>query len=178
MVGSLSKAFSCLGSFITCDDELQEMLKIKSSTFIFGGPIPPPYLAAIWTVCEILDSVEGEQLLATLHARIHQLVQGLRAQGLRVLGDQGAIVSVVVGDIEKTFTAGKWLFDRGFYVQSATYPAVPIQEGLLRIQVNANHSAADIQALIDVIGELQQEITLPVNEHLRAVAAATTEAVS
>ncbi|MFM8251988.1 MAG: aminotransferase class I/II-fold pyridoxal phosphate-dependent enzyme [Planctomycetota bacterium] len=169
MVGSLSKAFSCLGSFITCDDELQELLKIKSSTFIFGGPIPPPYLAAIWTVCEILDSAEGEQLLATLRERINQLATGLRSWNLRVLSDQGAIVSVVVGDIEKTFAAGKWLFDRGFYVQSATYPAVPIQEGLLRIQVNANHSSADMQALIDAMGELQSHMPLPRMDHSAAL---------
>ena len=47
MVGSLSKAFSCLGAFVTCTAKLKRVLKMRSNTFIFGGPVPPPYLAAI-----------------------------------------------------------------------------------------------------------------------------------
>lgn len=161
MVGSLSKAFSCLGAFVTCDTELKRILKIKSSTFIFGGPVPPPYLAGIMAACDILDSTAGDVLLESLHAKIQRLVTGLKDLGLVVLGEAGAIVSVLVGDIEKTFQAGKWIFDRGFYVQSATYPAVPITEGLLRIQVNANHATEDIDRLLNVFADLRQTFALP-----------------
>ena len=44
-VGSLSKGFSCLGAYVTCYPELKRILKIRSSTFIFGGPVPPPAFA-------------------------------------------------------------------------------------------------------------------------------------
>lgn len=161
MVGSLSKAFSCLGAFITCDTELKRILKINSSTFIFGGPVPPPYLAGVLAVCELLDSPAGETLLDSLHRKIRRLIDGLRDLGFVVLGEAGAIVSVLIGDIEKTFFAGKYLFDRGFYVQSATYPAVPITEGLLRIQVNANHHDEDIDRLLSVVADLRSQFTLP-----------------
>ena len=69
-------------------------------------------------------------------------------------------VSVTIGDIEKTLRAGKWLFDRGYYVQSATYPAVPINGGLLRIQVNANHTEEQIDGLIARIRELKTAMQL------------------
>lgn len=164
MVGSLSKAFSCLGAFVTCDAELQRILKIKSSTFIFGGPVPPPYLAAIMAACDIVDSPEGDELLERLHCKISRLTSGLKQLGLRIAGEAGAIVSVVVGDIEQTFFAGKWLFDRGFYVQSATYPAVPINEGLLRIQVNANHEDEDIDRLLAQFAEMRSVLNLPVRK--------------
>lgn len=158
LVGSLSKAFSCMGGFVTCKSgELKRILKIKSSTFIFGGPVPPPYLAAIIAVCDILQSDEGRCLIAKLHTLIRQLIDGLSQMGLNVLGGEAPIVSVVIGDIEKTFRAGKFLFDRGFYVQSATYPAVPIQSGLLRIQVNANHTPQQIAALIQVLADMKAE---------------------
>ncbi len=158
MVGSLSKAFSCMGGFVTCKQgELKRILKIRSSTFIFGGPVPPPYLAAVMAVCDLLTSGECDQLIKKLRAMIAQLTVGIESCGLQVLGGETPIVSVVIGDIEKTFRAGKFLFDRGFYVQSATYPAVPIQGGLLRIQVNANHSPAQIQSLIGAIGELKTQ---------------------
>ena len=70
MVGSLSKAFSCMGAFVTCTPELKPVLKMRSNTFIFGGPVPPPYLAAICAVCDILESPEYRDMLrpaATAH---------------------------------------------------------------------------------------------------------------
>jgi glycine C-acetyltransferase len=154
MVGSLSKAFSCLGAFVTCTPELKAILKIRSSTFIFGGPVPPPYVAAILAACEIIDSPEGDGLLAALHGRIERVQRGLDRLGVTYHTGSSAIVSLVVGDIEKTFNAGRWLFDRGYYVQSATYPAVPIYGGLLRIQVNANHPLEAIDGLLEAIGRM------------------------
>jgi 7-keto-8-aminopelargonate synthetase-like enzyme len=162
MVGSLSKAFSCLGGFVTCrGDGLKRILKIKSNTFIFGGPVPPPYLAGIIAVCDIIQSPEYDQILGNLHSLIARLTNGLRAMSLNVLGGDTSIVSVTVGDIEQTFKAGKWLFDRGFYVQSATYPAVPISGGLLRIQVNANHTEQQVDDLLNAIMDLKSVMKLP-----------------
>ena len=49
VVGCLSKACSVFGAFIACTYELQRLLKMRSNTYIFGGPVPPPYLEAIST---------------------------------------------------------------------------------------------------------------------------------
>lgn len=160
MVGSLSKAFSCMGAFVTCDAELKRMLKLRSSTFIFGGPVPPPYLAAVCAVCDILESPEHDALMARLQTLTNRLIEGIRALGLTVLGGAAPIVSVVIGDLEQTLHAGKWLFDRGFYVQSATYPAVPLNGGLLRILVNANHSDQDVAGLLAALTEMKSALRL------------------
>lgn len=161
LVGSLSKGLSCMGAFVTCNDELKEIMKIRSSTFIFGGPVPPPYLAAIIAAVEILDSPEGDELVGHLRSLVKRLTDGLRGLGLIVHGGVAPIVSVQVGDIEHTLAAGKWLFDHGFYVQSATYPAVGITEGLIRIQVNANHPLEAIDGLVAAFSQMQKEMTLP-----------------
>lgn len=161
MVGSLSKAFSCLGAFVTCTPELKTVLKIRSSTFIFGGPVPPPYLAAVSAVCDILTSPEYDRILEALHDRIRRLTDGLDAIGVGYHGGGSAIVSVIVGDIEKTFDAGRRLFDRGYYLQSATYPAVPIHGGLLRIQINANHPIEAIDGLLNAIADVSREVKMP-----------------
>lgn len=162
MVGSLSKAFSCLGGFVTCTPELKTVLKIRSSTFIFGGPVPPPYLAAISAVCDIMMTPEYDELLGGLHTRIQRFTSGLDALGIEYHGGDSAIISLVVGDLEKTFAAGRQLFDRGFYAQSATYPAVPIHGGLLRVQINANHPLEAVDGLLNAIADLWKEARLPV----------------
>ena len=160
IVGSLSKAFSCLGAFVTCDTRLKRILKIRSSTFVFGGPVPPPYLAGICKVCDILESPEHDEHLRHLRQMLDQLTSGIRSLGLTMYGGEAAIVAVQVGDIEQTFKAGKAMFDRGYYVQSATYPAVPIMGGLLRIQVNANHTVENIAGLLGALSEVKSEFGL------------------
>jgi 7-keto-8-aminopelargonate synthetase-like enzyme len=67
---------------------------------------------------------------------------------------------VIIGEFETAFEAGKWLFDRGFYVQSAHYPAVPINGALLRIQVNANHPAEAIDELLNALGDMKKSLKL------------------
>lgn len=162
MVGSLSKGFSCLGAFVTCDPQLKLMLRIRANTLIFGGPVPPPYLAAICAACDIIDSPEGDNLRTRLQALIDRTSAGIRSLGLKVIGGDTPIVSVVLGEIETALEAGKWLFDRGFYVQSAHYPAVPINGSLLRIQVNANHPTEAIDALLNAFADLTKSFNLPV----------------
>jgi 7-keto-8-aminopelargonate synthetase-like enzyme len=161
VVGSLSKGFSCFGGFIGCPHEFKRLLKIRSNTFIFGGPVPPPYLEAICTVCDILDSSEFEEIMGRLRRNQVQLTCGLNDLGLAVLGGETPIVSVLVGDEDVTLRAGQFLFDQGFYVQSVTFPAVPYHAGVLRIQVNANHQSASIDGLIRAMAALQARYALP-----------------
>jgi 7-keto-8-aminopelargonate synthetase-like enzyme len=158
VVGSLSKAFSCAGGFIGCPEPFRKLLQIRSNTYIFGGPVVPPYLDAICTVVDILRSPEYDALRGALDRHVARLSDGLRALGLTVLGGATPIVSVFIGDEAKTLQAGKALFDRGYYVQSVLFPAVPYRGGVLRIQCNANHTDAEIDGLLSAMAELAPEI--------------------
>jgi 7-keto-8-aminopelargonate synthetase-like enzyme len=161
VVGSLSKGFSCAGGFIGCTKEFQLLLKMRSNTYIFGGPVPPPYLEAVCTVCDILMSSEYERLIGRLRKNCRQVNRGFNRLGLVVLGGETPIISVLVGDEGDTLNAGSFLFDRGFYVQSVTFPAVPYHAGVLRIQVNANHQSESIDELVDAFAALQRTMLLP-----------------
>jgi glycine C-acetyltransferase len=166
VVGSLSKAFSCAGGFIGCTEQFKRLLKMRSNTYIFGGPVPPPYLEAICTVCDILCSGEYDLLHARLQRNLKQLTTGAVRLGLAVLGGETPIISVLVGDEGDTLRAGSFLFERGYYVQSVTFPAVPYHAGVLRIQVNANHRPEAIDGLLGALAELRQVIPLPGPEAL------------
>ena len=161
VVGSLSKGFSCLGGFIGCSKDFKMLLKIRSNTFIFGGPVPPPYLEAICTVCDILNSAEYDLLQARLQRNLRRLADGAKQLGLAVLGGDHPIISILVGDEDATFAAGHFLFEHGYYVQSVTFPAVPYHAGVLRIQVNVNHTPEAIDGLVAAFALLQKQIPLP-----------------
>lgn len=161
VVGSLSKAFSCAGGFIGCTREFQRLLKMRSNTYIFGGPVPPPYLEGVCAVCDILMSPEYDLLADRLKANLRRLIDGATRLGLAVLGGETPIVSVLVGDEAATLSAGRLLFEAGYYIQSVTFPAVPYHGGVLRIQVNANHWPESIDGLLDALRQLQRVIPLP-----------------
>jgi 7-keto-8-aminopelargonate synthetase-like enzyme len=161
VIGSLSKAFSSMGGFIGCKKEFKQLLKMRSNTYIFGGPVPPPYLEAVCTVCDILMSDEYTLLKSRLDRNCRQLTEGLSRLGLAVLGGLTPIVSVLVGDEADTLNAGHFLFEQGYYVQSVAFPAVPYHAGLLRIQINANHRRQSIDGLLNGFEALKRTIALP-----------------
>ena len=127
----------------------------------FGGPVVPAYLDAVCEVCDILMSPEYEDLAARLQGNLGQLTAGLRRLNLVVMGGATPIVSVLVGDEEDTLKSGNFLFEHGFYVQSVTFPAVPYHAGVLRIQVNANHTSESVAGLVDAIADLLRVVNLP-----------------
>jgi len=161
VVGSLSKAFSCAGGFIGCSRVFQKLLKMRSNTYIFGGPVVPAYLDGICAVVDILQSDEYPPLRARLDRHVERLSRGLAALDLVVSGGATPILSVTVGDEADTLKAGKCLFDQGFYVQSVLFPAVPYHGGVIRVQCNANHTDTEINELIAAFAALKQEIRLP-----------------
>ena len=171
VVGSLSKAFSCFGGFIGCPAPFKYLLKMRSNTYIFGGPVPPPYLDAICVVCDILSSTEYELIRARLDHNLQRLTRGAQDLGLAVLGGQTPIISILVGDEESTLMAGHFLFERGYYVQSVTFPAVPYHAGVLRIQANANHLPESINGLLQTLGDLKKALGLLGPEALLRIAA-------
>jgi 7-keto-8-aminopelargonate synthetase-like enzyme len=171
VAGSLSKAFSCFGGFIGCTAEFKELLKMRSNTYIFGGPVPPPYLEAICTVLDLFESEEYDRLRTRLDQNVTRMVSGIEQIGLAVLGGLLPIASIPVGDEGDTIAAGRYLFDRGYYVQSVVFPAVPYHAGVLRIQVNANHEVESIDGLIEALGDLRKVVSLPGPEGLRPQAA-------
>ena len=161
VVGSLSKAFSCAGAFLACPESFIRLLKIRSGSYVFGGPVVPPYLEAIKAVLAILRSPEYPVLRDRLDAHSRRVASGLAELGLVVIGGATQILSVLVGDEAHALNAGKFLFDRGYYVQSVLFPAVPYHSAVLRIQCNANHDDRSIAGLLDAFAALARVIPLP-----------------
>ncbi len=161
VVGSLSKAVSCLGGFVAGSRAAIDLLKLRSNSLIFGGPVPPPYLVAVCAAIDVLNSPEYDRLRGALDTNVRRLVDGATALGLTVLGAAVPIVSVLAGAEEVTLRAGRFLFDAGYYVQSVVFPAVPHGAGVLRMQVNANHPREAIDGLLRALADLKNAMPLP-----------------
>jgi glycine C-acetyltransferase len=158
VVGSLSKGFSCMGGYIGCPTSLKTLLKMRSNTYIFGGPVAPCYLDAICTVVDILQSGEYPALVGRMRANLRRFTTCASELGYTVVGGLTPIIALLIGDESQTLRAGRFLFDRGYYVQSVIFPAVPYHAGVLRVQLNSNHTTEQVDGLIAALKALREYV--------------------
>jgi 8-amino-7-oxononanoate synthase len=144
-VAGLSKAYSSMGAFITCNSPQRRRQLMTSDIFVQSGPVPVASLASTLTALDV-DLLRGDALRAHMLSLTEQLLAGAHALGLRTSGAaaQLPIVSVVVGDLQETIRACKTLWEHGVLITPAVYPVVPIEENGLRFSVTAANTPEQV----------------------------------
>ena len=161
-IGSLSKALSCQGGFIAGSRAAIDVLKLRSNPVIFGGPVPPAYLVAVCAALDVIVSPEYDRLRSSLDANVRRLVDGSESIRPGRSGRPGAHrLRCLLARRKPPLRAGRYLFDQGYYVQSVVFPAVPHGAGVLRMQVNANHSPSAIDGLLGALRDMARANSLP-----------------
>ncbi|MBP9681897.1 MAG: pyridoxal phosphate-dependent aminotransferase family protein [Bacteriovorax sp.] len=160
LVGSLQKGLGAFGAFIAGSETLIDLLRVTSKTYIFSGTLQPQAVDGALAAIEISRSEEGKQLRSDLYKKSQLIRNELSALRYKVLDAKGnsPIISVEMGSDLRTLMAGKTIFDNGIYLNSVVYPAVPKNNGILRISLNSVHSDEDIKSLLDAFKMLRTEL--------------------
>ena len=168
LVAGLSKAYSSLAAFIACPPELKQLLKTAAPPYLYSGPSPVASLATVIAGLEV-----NEQSRRRDPGRpVGQ--DGLRPPLPGALGRTRRtvpgfpIIEVPLARGEDIDAVGRFLFDHGIYVTLAAYPLVPRDEVGFRIQVTAANTMAEIEQLVDVLGELANSFDLQPARRLEA----------
>jgi 8-amino-7-oxononanoate synthase len=158
IMGTFSKSFASLGGFIAGDADVIHYIQHHARSLIFSASMPAPNVAAVLAALEIMKA-EPERI-----DNLWRVTERMRA-GLQRLGfDTGVsvtpIIPIVIGGMEKTFTAWKMCFERGVYANAVVSPAVPPEMCLLRTSYMATHTDEQIDRALNVIGEVGRELDL------------------
>jgi 8-amino-7-oxononanoate synthase len=151
-VGTLGKAFGTAGAFVAGSAALCDVLLHRARSFVFTTGSPPAVAAATLRALEIARDEPWRR------ARLRENAQRLRA-GLAALGRpapgaaDGHVVPVLLGDEARTVAVGERLLAAGFAVGAIRPPSVPAGGARLRLSVSAAHTAVQIDALLDALGE-------------------------
>jgi len=151
VVGTFGKAFGVNGGFIAASEMVVEAVRQKADTYIYTNPLSAADCAAAVIAIDICDSPEGLALLDKLRRRTGQLRDGLAALGLESIPGPHPIVPLLVRDTDATRRMVQRLFDGGVLAVGLTYPVVPRGDETIRLQVNAAHTEADIDSLLDLL---------------------------
>jgi|EP00927_Polykrikos_kofoidii_P035705 glycine C-acetyltransferase len=151
MVGTFGKAFGVNGGFIAGSEAVIECVRQKADTYIYTNPLSSADCAAAHAAVDITDSEEGRARLKHVQERIAQLRAGIAACGHESIPGQHPVVPIMVRDTEKTQNMVKHFLDHGVLVVGLNFPVVPEGNQALRFQINAAHTEADIDYVLQVL---------------------------
>jgi glycine C-acetyltransferase len=151
IIGTFGKAFGVNGGFIAGSQALVEAIRQKADTYIYTNPLGVADCAAAMQAIEICDSPEGRQRLRDLQENIRRFRQGIASLGLESIPGPHPVVPVLVRDTAKTHRLVEHLLERGILVAGLTYPVVPRGDETLRFQINAAHTRADIDEVLEAL---------------------------
>lgn len=151
VVGTFGKAFGVNGGFIASSKTIVEAVRQKADTYIYTNPLSMADCAAAKAALDICDSQEGKVLLGNLKQRTAQFRQGLDRLGLESIPGPHPVVPLMVRDTRKTHELVSYLFDNGVLVVGLTFPVVPKGDETIRFQINASHTTADINRVLELL---------------------------
>jgi len=148
LVGTFSKAPGTVGGYVAGSAAVIEYLRFHARAGFFTAAFPAALAVG---VTEAFRVIEAEpELRAALWRNVHRLHAGLSAAGLPVSPAESPILTVFAGHTRLLWALGRALFEAGVKTSSDDYPAVPRGEALLRLSVNARHTAEDLDRTVEI----------------------------
>jgi len=151
LVGTLGKAFGVNGGYVVANASTVRFLRESSPMYIYSNPITVGEAAAALASLRIVASAEGEKLLDRLRALTKRFEEGLGRIGIETIPGEHPVVPLMIRDTARTRDMVRHLYDNGVLVTGLAYPVVPRGDEEIRAQVNADHTEADIDHVLDVL---------------------------
>jgi glycine C-acetyltransferase len=155
LIGTLGKAFGVNGGYVVGSATLIAYLREKSPMYIYSNPITPAEAAAALAALEVLEGEGGRALLAHLRAMTARFEAGLVRLGFETIPGEHPVVPLMVRDTARTTALVRHLKEHGVLATGLNYPVVPKGDEEIRFQVNADHSAADIDQALAVLASFR-----------------------
>ncbi|MFH1701411.1 MAG: aminotransferase class I/II-fold pyridoxal phosphate-dependent enzyme [Candidatus Zixiibacteriota bacterium] len=155
LVATLGKAFGVNGGYIVANGAIVPYLREKNPFYIYTNPITPSETTTALQALATLDSDAGKALLKHLSKMTKKFEQGLLDLGFETIPSPHPIVPLLVRDTEKTTRLVKYLRDNGVLGTGLNYPVVPKGDETIRFQVCADHTAYDIDCVLEVLKKFE-----------------------
>lgn len=153
LVGTLGKAFGVNGGYLVSSAPVVRFLRESSPMYIYSNPVTAGEAAAALKSLEILQGEDGEARLRRLRDLSRRFEEGLVARGFEIIPGDHPIVPIMVRDTDETRRLVAALFDAGILATGLAYPVVPRGDEAIRFQINADHTEADIDFVLNALSE-------------------------
>ncbi|MDD3804455.1 MAG: aminotransferase class I/II-fold pyridoxal phosphate-dependent enzyme, partial [bacterium] len=151
LIGTLGKAFGVNGGYVVGPEAILKYFRETSPMYIYSNPITPAESSTAIKALEILDSLEGIEILKHLSSLTKKFRNGLVNNGFETLPGEHPVVPLMVRDTEKTSDIVRHLKENGILATGLNYPVVPKGDEEIRFQISGEHTERDIDFVLSVL---------------------------
>jgi glycine C-acetyltransferase len=150
-MGTFSKTFAVTGGFVAASKSIINYLRFFARSYMFSASLPPTVVA---TVLAALDVMEKEpELISRLKENVNYTDKCLKHLGFPS-NNLTPIFPLIVPAEMNIRKAAYDFHQKGIFINSVEYPAVPKTQQRFRISIMATHTKNDIDRLMEAITEI------------------------
>jgi 8-amino-7-oxononanoate synthase len=152
LMATLGKALGTAGAFIAGSEELIDTLIQQSRTYIYTTAMPPALAAATLASIETIQQ-EGWRRQQVLQ-RVAEFKRAMATTNLQLMPSDTPIQPVLLGSELSAMQASEKLLSKGLMVSAIRPPTVEKGMSRLRVTITAEHTAADIDKLVEGLSKI------------------------
>ncbi len=153
-MGTFSKSFAVTGGFVAASKPIVDYLRFFARSYMFSASISPITIASVLAGLDLLEN--DSSILCSLRSNVKYAAAMLNKIGFNV-SDKTPILPLRV-TVEMNIRDAAYKFhERGIFINSIEYPAVPVSQQRFRISITASHTKEDINKLVEVVEEIWNE---------------------
>ncbi len=157
-MGTLSKAFGCLGGYIAGRKELRDYLINTARSFIYTTAHPPSVPAA---AMEAIRMIQDEpQHLRQLWENTPYFKKSMSDMGFDIGHSQTPITPVMAGESGTAVELSRQLFEEGLFAKPIVFPLVAKDKARVRINVTAQHTREDLDEAVAIFEKVGKRMKL------------------
>ena len=155
-VGTLSKAWACLGGYVAGSRPLIEFLMQRARPLLFSTSHPPSVAA---TALAALDRIEADPgLIDRLWDNTRFFKAGLSRLGFNTGTSETPITPIMIGDEATAMRFSDRLFEEGVFALGIAFPTVPRGKARVRTIVTAGHTREQLAEALEACGRVGREM--------------------
>lgn len=157
-MGTLSKAFGCLGGYIAGCGELREYLINAARSFIFTTAHPPCVAAANMEAIRMIQ--DEPQHLRRLWDNTRYFKKAMTDLGFDIGHSETPITPVMAGESKTAMELSDRLFEEGLFAKPIVFPLVARDKARVRINLTAQHTRDDLNDAVAMFERVGRRMRL------------------
>ena len=146
------------GGFTSGRREIIELLRQRSSPYLFSNSVAPSVVGASLKVIELLSG--SSELRDRVWENARYFREEMIKAGFEIVEGNTAIVPVMLHDEPLAMKVADMLLEEGIYVIGFVYPVVPKGRARIRVQLSAAHTREDLDKAIAAFIKVGKELNL------------------
>lgn len=155
LMATFGKAVGTSGAFIAGSQDLIDYLSNFAKHYIYSTAMPPAQ--AVATLAS-LQAIQQSDQRSLLQQNIDEFRKLATAAGIPLTPSITAIQPIIIGCPKRTLVISQRLREMGLWISAIRTPTVPKGTDRLRITLSASHHKRDIQALVDGLALVMDEL--------------------